>query len=741
MKKEASYRIGALIRRVMLLTACGVFLGSAAYAQNGGGSASSCTVTGLRLRIATSNDDLRGGQDNLNIVVYFTSGGYQLAPNVNHSQNWPNNSVNTVDISLNRGVPPSEIRALRLVHIADGGFNLQSIPELATFAAPIDIAESFQSPDNWDMADIQVAAIGNGVGARIANHGYFRFTGSNPVLSVATHIPANVCGSGRPTSGGTGEGSAGGADANGLAQNAITNAKVIEMVKAGLPESAIVASIRSNQAKFDLSANALIGLKQAGVSQTITNAMTQTETAGGNVPNSGRPPTVPKPNVVPKPTPAQAEAALAKLKSNPPLIKAVKVNRQTPQQEGALLTALQQQKQAVQSGQVVSPTGGNAAGGSTPGTPGGTLLGNSAGGSSNPGTPSSTNPNNPTGGAGNPAGMVPTNRGVSPTVTRATAMAPVAIAPAAAPPSTTSRMGSLAAVSRTASLDPCVVSSSPVVKGLNSQGRPGAAVFSQDPAYNPFWVVGCHFGNGQGTAYLETTSGFKLADLGIGPGGWSDTLVKVTVDPSLVDAFDQDVTLVIVSTGGQTVRQTGFKFYAMRQEIHLTSVPQGQVSLANIVDDGGSPVQPVYSSPYQGLAYSETVQGYSQQAQATAADKGMTAGADRNGWYRFNGGTDLYNFSGLKPGFSVSRFQIDEQTIPYCYESGNLFIADETMYADGTWNAQFDPGQSQLRVDFAEKHCHQTNGNDSSNSTYALDIWVIGPAISSNNSPWQSGVH
>lgn len=180
----------------------------------GGSSAGQCTVTRLRFRFATSNDDLRGGKDNLNIIVFFAGGrAAQFAPNVNKSANWPNNSVNYVDVYLNQPVAPDQIRALRFVHIADGGFNAESLRSLLTPAAPIEIAEAFKSPDNWNMADVEVAAIGNGVGARIANHGFFRFTGSDPVLTFGVRVPANVCGSGRPTSSGdsgSGSGAAGG---------------------------------------------------------------------------------------------------------------------------------------------------------------------------------------------------------------------------------------------------------------------------------------------------------------------------------------------------------------------------------------------------------------------------------------------------------------------------------------------------------------------------------------------------
>jgi hypothetical protein len=259
-------------------------------------------------------------------------------------------------------------------------------------------------------------------------------------------------------------------------------------------------------------------------------------------------------------------------------------------------------------------------------------------------------------------------------------------------------------------------------------------------------VIGCHFGNAQGHAYLNSSLGQKITDLQI--VSWTDTLVKVTVDPSLVDIFDQDnVTLVIVPAAGQSGQKNGFKFFAMRKELLLPSIPQSQVTLAQITDDGGKGVPPWYSSPYTGTWYSESIQTGNTQAQLVAeglnADQGMTTGVDRNAWYRFGGGTDVFDFSKLKPGFYVSKFQIDERTNPVCFtDPGFHFAIDisDTFYDDGFWNAQYNQVANNLHVDFAERHCHQANGSDASNSTYALNIWVEGPAMSPGQSPWQAGV-
>lgn len=340
---SSTVRLQRFAFRVLLIMICSILASHAAYGQSGGSGSGGCLAKKLRLRIATGGDDLRGGQDNLNIVIFFTVGQPQVAANVNKSKNWPNNSVNTVNIPLNQPVPPAEIRALRLVHIPDGSFHL-NVAELITLAAPIAIAQAFQSPDNWDMADVKVAAIGNGAGARIADHGYFRFTGSNPVLTFATYVPANACGSGRlagnsgsggptpalnpgvyglhPVTGGTsGVGSKYGALTNhNVAQMAkigtqnsrvqsrptmarvnrnlkpgppveqrdlLTNEKIVQMVASRrYSESALIALIRKSPTKFDLSHNALIGLLRSGVSGNVVQAMSARERTQGNVSNA-----------------------------------------------------------------------------------------------------------------------------------------------------------------------------------------------------------------------------------------------------------------------------------------------------------------------------------------------------------------------------------------------------------------------------------------------------------------------
>lgn len=61
-------------------------------------------------------------------------------------------------------------------------------------------------------------------------------------------------------------------------QKPLTNADVVEMVKAGLAEDTIVLTIERSASDFDTSPPALIALKQNGVSQKIMDAMIKAAT-------------------------------------------------------------------------------------------------------------------------------------------------------------------------------------------------------------------------------------------------------------------------------------------------------------------------------------------------------------------------------------------------------------------------------------------------------------------------------
>jgi hypothetical protein len=65
----------------------------------------------------------------------------------------------------------------------------------------------------------------------------------------------------------------------------LTNAKIVNMVKAGLPKTAIIASIQGKPSTFDTSTDALIALKKHGVPDDIITAIASKQSPG-DAPNS-----------------------------------------------------------------------------------------------------------------------------------------------------------------------------------------------------------------------------------------------------------------------------------------------------------------------------------------------------------------------------------------------------------------------------------------------------------------------
>lgn len=117
--------------------------------------------------VETADDDLRGGNDNLNVSINLGDGSQQWTRNVNHGQSWGNQTTHTFAIDLRFPVPLAEIASITLHTTFTGG----------------------TSGDNWNMRSVSVRATGDGIDKVIVTHGFMRFTGENtslllPVIAV-----------------------------------------------------------------------------------------------------------------------------------------------------------------------------------------------------------------------------------------------------------------------------------------------------------------------------------------------------------------------------------------------------------------------------------------------------------------------------------------------------------------------------------------------------------------------------
>src|SRR6266436_3377756 len=82
------------------------------------------------------------------------------------------------------------------------------------------------------------------------------------------------------------------ADAKGAQSSStnLTNEDIIKLVQAKLPDSIVIAKIKSSSCNFDTTADGLIKLKQAGISDSVVQAMVEapppSEPTGGTQPGT-----------------------------------------------------------------------------------------------------------------------------------------------------------------------------------------------------------------------------------------------------------------------------------------------------------------------------------------------------------------------------------------------------------------------------------------------------------------------
>jgi len=124
-------------------------------------------VRRLIFTVETADDDLRGGDDNLNVGIHFLHGNVQFKPNVNRGQSWQEHTTETFDIAIEQPVALSQIVSI----------------DLQKPAGPSGVS----SPDEWHMASVSVRAVGDGIDRVIATHGFKQFTdGFNELLLPVT---------------------------------------------------------------------------------------------------------------------------------------------------------------------------------------------------------------------------------------------------------------------------------------------------------------------------------------------------------------------------------------------------------------------------------------------------------------------------------------------------------------------------------------------------------------------------
>ena len=460
----------------------------------------------------------------------------------------------------------------------------------------------------------------------------------------------------------------------------LTNADVINMVKAGVPQSAIVTSIQSTPTQFDLSPNGLGSLRRAGVSQAILGAM---QASGGAASGSVAPSTgVAGAGNAATGTEAAIDPNLQKL--GPPKMSALVKNPRAGQINSPVIAILKKQRSVadieasqmklslrpvVQTGpaggsQLMSATGG--AGSSLPGTTGNRTA---------------------TGVAG-----VGTGKGVTGNI-----------------PASISHLPYFNSTAFTCANDP-------TFRILTVSGSAGPATFTPIDQYNLYTITGCSFGNpgSNDKVYIYGTGSFQ-GNFAI--KFWSDNTIAITLDESISGYPDlSNINLVVQRNDGQQTQKPGFNFYAFRQPVPLSTMPSSWAKLVTLLS-GFKQLPPQYSSP-----------------PSSAPGPGPSAGTSYVSRFyngkKFDptGKSDYYDFSKLAAGWTTHSFQVTtyDQICPYAVTYRQDF---------GTWSWNWDKGYpDNIRVWLSDTTCSGffpaapwLNYQNRTGSDYALKVWVIGP--------------
>jgi len=364
----------------------------------------------------------------------------------------------------------------------------------------------------------------------------------------------------------------------------LSNADVISLMKAGLPETAIVSKIKSTQGNFDLSFAGCSQLQQAHVSASVLNAM-----GGGSVrPCAG--------------SGQQVKAPAGGMKLNPgPVIHlstaGSQVSNAVLQNLRAQSIATHNERTALASGTQLTSNGNNRVAATsartnlvnTAGTgqlgPGQTLDATTApapGGSTPPGSvpPGGTNPN------GSQSGTT-----VNPPL-QTTGNPPTTVGGSAGNGSIMQR-----ALKAHQPISMCRFTTEPVIEAIS--GKLHNIVLTPDPGTgqypnNQYTIRGCNFGQMQGHVHIYGAFINNQSPVGLGIDTWSDNLILVTFSPTFQNEYDLgNITLDVTRTDGHTVQMQGLSFYATRVSRPLARIPQSITKLPTTylqTDDFFSPV-------------------------------------------------------------------------------------------------------------------------------------------------------
>ena len=297
----------------------------------------------------------------------------------------------------------------------------------------------------------------------------------------------------------------------------------------------------------------------------------------------------------------------------------------------------------------------------------------------------------------------------------------------------------------------------PTPRILQVSGGQSHGVFTPEAKYNLYTIVGCSFGQSQSgnSAYIFGANGFK-ANLNI--DYWSDNGITAHLDPYLAGVLDQsNVTLIVAPAGKQQLQKPGFQFYAARgmpapdgsdQEVQLVynSLPQSNVAFEysnapivigwNLVPSNAQSKFPSFSfsgTPVIGWVF-RYAYGHEDPHNPCFIND-VHYPLDDCRWYfqQTHTGSDTWDFRKLAPGFAISSYNLYYETIDPSKMCGAW---DDEASGDkdgqvGQWNFNLN-SQNQISVAWPLYYCHDEEEfssriNKQVLSSYGLAVWVLGP--------------
>jgi len=558
------------------------------------------------------------------------------------------------------------------------------------------------------------------------------------------------------------------------AQKPLTNADVVKMVQAGVPESAIVTSIQTSSTTFDLSPEAARLLDHAGVSAKIRDAMMNHRTpvlpsspatvGGANVgvinPRGTSTTGIAlstKSNINPKQyppirsnakrdaaSPADA-AAMAAMKSKldaqlaafrQKFPSAASVHIPTTQPDPPEIQTLRRQMIFVQSVHAQTSLARPPAT-TQPGSGSQTTLMSSSAVAQKPllvTTPGQTTLATT---AGQPSLRQAPSSSVQqqPNRTPVGAAAPPLAITIAGPPSERQAPSSSANY-QPPSGNPGMVASSGVKICLTAQiyrvnNAISSVVFTQDPAYNDYIITGCGFGNQGGQVYLSgaVTNG----RINMVVKQWGPNQIEAVVQPGLSGVLDGWPDLMVVPAGNPPAKFPNCRFYAQRQSVPLLGIPQSYAHLANVPVNTTNSFGTNYCPGPDQMHLYPCIAFNAQPPLSNVANA-----VDRDGGRsEFNSGEDVYDLSYMTPGFVIDYFWADwyawsESVCLGWVAEGSEKLGDSIAYSTQGHYSQYLKSSSQIAVDWGVDHCAWRwvgifNVDDEYNSGYSLQVYVKGP--------------